>query len=206
MTNEDILNTNDYELMMLYHENDENAKNIIYLKYKFIIDIVIKKYQKYLISLNVDKQEIDSDCALGFSDALKSFQEDRTTSLPTFITLCVERRMHTLIRKYTRDKHKIEQESFSLDFVYDTDNKLMDFVSDLEYEPLKNMTDYEEYKELVNNIRNELTKKEYDVFVLLIRNIPYIEIAKILNLTPKQVDNTIQRIKTKVREIKNKIN
>ena len=43
MISEDIINSNDYELLYLYHENDEQAKNILYLKYKFIINLLIKK-------------------------------------------------------------------------------------------------------------------------------------------------------------------
>ena len=46
MKTEDIINTNDNELIMLYRENDEDAKNILFYKYKFIIDILIKKYKE----------------------------------------------------------------------------------------------------------------------------------------------------------------
>ena len=55
MINE-LENINDYELIMLYREEDEDAKNILYLKYKFIIDILIKKYQKLITALNIDMQ------------------------------------------------------------------------------------------------------------------------------------------------------
>ena len=105
MINEDIFNSNDYELIMLYRENDEQAKNILYLKYKYIINLIIKKYSKYLIMANIDYQEIYSECSVAFSDALKSFQDDKDASLPTFITLCIERKMHTVIRKFTREKY-----------------------------------------------------------------------------------------------------
>lgn len=203
MTNEDVINTNDNELLMLYHEENEDAKNILFYKYKFIIDILIKKYNKYLIKLNIDYQEIYSECTVGFSDSLKCFQEDKDTSLATFITLCVERRICNVIRKYSREKRKGLQETFSLDYIYEEkDTKLMDFISDdYVHDPLKNITEQEGYDELINNIKNKLTVKEYEVFVLMIRGLNYIEIAKILDNTPKQIDNTIQRVKHKIKNI-----
>jgi len=205
MTNEEILNTNDYELIMLYHEEDENAKNILFYKYKFIIDILIKKYQKNLVNLCIDYQEIYSECNVGFSDALKCYQPDKDAGLPTFITLCIERRITNIIRKYSRDKYKEIQNTYSLDFMYDdNDVKLMDVISDdFENDPLKSMTESEEYNELIKKIKEKLTKKEYDVFVLMANGLNYIEISKILENTPKQVDNTMQRVKNKIKRIIN---
>lgn len=201
MINEDIKNTNDYELLMLYQENDEDAKNILFMKYHFIIDILIKKYRKYIKDLNIDLQEIYSEGYVGFSDGLKSFRDNKNASLPTFITLCVERRLTAIIRKYNREKYKIIKDCFSLDFIYNGESSLMDILSDDAYDPLKNMTDKEQYEDLVNNIRNNLTKKEYEVYLLMVKGLNYQEIAKILNNQPKQIDNAIQRIKTKVRKI-----
>ena len=201
MNNDDIKNTNDYELLMLYEENNEDAKNILYIKYKFIIDILIKKYKKYIEDLNVDLQEVYSECAVGFSDGLKNYKDNKNASLPTFITLCVERRLTAIIRKYNREKYKIIQDTYSLDFIYDSDLSLMDIISDDAYDPLKNMTDKEQYEDLINSITSILTKKEYEVFILMIKGLNYQEIAKILNKTPKQIDNAMQRIKAKVKNL-----
>lgn len=202
MISEDIINSNDYELLYLYHENDEQAKNILYLKYKFIINLLIKKYSKYLIKVNADYDEVYSECTIGFSDALKRFDDKKDASLPTFITLCVERKLKTIIKKYNRNKYKINKESLSLDYVYDDDQSLMDYVIDLNHEPLKNMTEDERYNELIDNIKSKLTEREYNVFLLMAKNLNYNEIANILGLTSKQVDNTMQRVKNKIKEIK----
>lgn len=203
MTNEEILNTNDNELIMLYHEENEDAKNILYYKYKFIIDILIKKYSKYLISLNIDYQEIYSECTVGFSDSLRNYQDDKSASLATFITLCIERRIKNIIRKYNRDKYKGMQDTYSLDFIYnDTDTSLMELVSDdCEHDPLKNITEQEGYEELLRSIKEKLTDNENDVFTLMISGLSYTEIASILDKTPKQIDNTIQRLKHKIKNI-----
>ncbi len=202
------VDTNDNELLMLYRENDEDAKNLLYAKYKFIINILIKKHSSQLNNLNVDYQEIYSECSVGFSDALHNYRDDRNASLPTFITVCIERRIFGIIRKYSRDKYRNLQDMYSLDFIYvENGSRLMDIISDEgEYDPLKNITEEEDYKELISLIKSRLTKNEYEVFVLKIRGLNYQEIAKILNKNSKQIDNTIQRIKNKVKNIINRNN
>lgn len=202
MTNEIVENTNDSELIMLYREDDEDAKNILYLKYKFIIDILIKKHLKLITILNIDMQEVYSECAVGFSDGLRSYQEDKDSTLPTFITLCVERRLTGLIRKYNREKYKIIHESYSLDYFYEQFGRpLMDILADNSNEPLVNMTEEEDYEELLNSIHSSLSKKESEVFSFLINGFNYQQISKILDNTPKQIDNTIQRIKIKIKNM-----
>lgn len=201
-TDIDLEKTNDYELIMLYREDDEYAKNILYLKYKFIIDILIKKYQKAIIVLNIDMQEVYSECAVGFSDSLRSFQDDKDSTLPTFISLCVERRLNDLIKKYSREKYKIINDTYSLDYFYEQFGRpLMDVLSDNSNEPLGAMMEEEEYKELLEGIEKVLSKKENNVFKFMLNGFDYKQIAKILGETPKQIDNTMQRIKTKIKKL-----
>lgn len=202
MTNKLYDDTNDSELIMLYRENNEDAKNIIYCKYKFIIDILIKKHSYNIKMLNIDEQEIYSESAVGFSDALRCYDENKETTLPTFITLCVERRIIALLKKYNRDKYKELNNMYSLDFAYDDENKLIDFLSDEGLsDPLTALSEEEKYKELIKSIKEKLTTKEYEVFCLMAKGLNYREISKILNNTPKQIDNTIQRIKHKIKMI-----
>lgn len=202
MTDIDLDNTNDYELIMLYREEDEHAKNVLYLKYKFIIDILIKKYQKAINTLNIDMQEVYSECAVGFSDSLRSYQDDKDSILPTFITLCVERRLYSLVKKYNREKYKLINNTYSLDYFYEQFGRpLMEILTDNSHEPLGTMMEEEEYNDLLNKIKSILSKKENEVFTFMLNGFDYKQIAKMLELTPKQVDNTMQRIKVKIKNI-----
>ena len=106
---------NDSELLMLYRENDENAKNLLYIKYKYIIELLMRKYHNVFVNLNIDLQEVYSECTVGFSDSLASYKDDKKTSLSTFITICIERRIRSILKKYNRDKYKLLHDSFSLD-------------------------------------------------------------------------------------------
>ncbi len=199
----ELLNTNDYELIMLFQEDDELAKDILYSKYQHIINIIYKKYALIAEYLNIDLQELYSECSVGFTDALRCYKDAKKTSLATFITICIERRANSFILKYNRNKYKIIKDTLSLDTEYNG-GKIIDVISDKgQNDPLNKILEDESYEELKNNIDSKLTKGEYEVYLLLRSGLNYQEIAKILKKSPKQIDNTIQRIKNKVRKLIN---
>ena len=148
-------------------------------------------------------KDLYQEALVGFSDALKSFQEDKNSSIATFITLCVDRRLQNAIRKASRIKNRVLLESLSLDHVYEEYNiPLKEVISDNnENDPLTHITKDEEFDELLEFIEKALSASEYEVYKLLITGLTYHEIADILGKTSKQIDNTIQRIKNKIKSI-----
>ncbi len=194
---------NDSELINMVYEESEDAKEYLLQKYKYIIDIAIKKYSRIAKVLGYDHNDLIQDALLGFSDALNSYRDDRDTALSSFITLCVNRRLHTSILKVGRKKNKLLSSSLSLEHVYEQyATPLKDLISDnQENDPLENILKEENLKELINDIENSLSKTEYEVYSLMLNGLKYNEIATLLDKNAKQVDNTIQRIKTKIKKI-----
>lgn len=193
----------DSELFMLVNEENEEAKDILFEKYNYIIDILLKKYSYVATRMGIDYKELYSEALVGFSDALASFQEDKDATLSTFISLCINRRLQKIIIKAGTTKNKVLQEAYSLDLVYEKFGlPLVEMISDNnQNDPLNNMTKKEEYDELINDIKEELSESEYEVFNLMVNNLDYNAIALILDKTPKQIDNAMQRIKHKIKEI-----
>ena len=193
----------DSKLIEMVRENDENAKDLLFQKYKFIIDAGIKKYIFVSKKFGIDYHDLYQEADVGFSDALVSYRDDKDMSLPSFITLCVDRRLRIFIRKYTTQKNKIINETLSLEHIYDkTSSPLSDLISDNnENNPLDNMVKEEHLKELIDNIHNSLSTSEREVYNLMINGLKYDEIAMILNKNLKQVDNAMQRIKLKISNI-----
>lgn len=193
----------DDELLMLCLEENEDAKNILYDRYKFIIDINIKKYKNLIQKYGVDIKELESEALLGFSDALTSYRQNHDASIPTFINLCVERRVKKHLIKANRIKNIIMKDAYSLDYVYDQfGSPLLDLISDKnENDPLENMAKYESYQELITKIEDNLSKLELKVFKLMLDGFNYKQIAMMLKVNLKQVDNAMQRIKNKIKKI-----
>ena len=98
-------------------------------------------------------------------------------------------------------------ETYSLDYFYEQFRRpLIEILTDPTNEPLINIMEEEAYKELVKNIKQSLSRRENDVLGYMISGFNYQQIAKITGNTPKQIDNTIQRIKQKIKNIIDKNN
>lgn len=193
----------DGQLMELINESSEEAKDIIYDKYKYIIDIVIKKYMTMAKILSVDYNDLYQEALVGFADSLNSYNPSKEASLPTFITVCVERRLQVVIKRAGTIKNKLISDSLSLEHTYDSFKlPLKEILSDNSvHDPLENITVEENLEELVTSIKQNLSDSEYEVYSLLISGLKYNEIAILLDKNPKQIDNSIQRIKAKVKKI-----
>lgn len=190
------------ELLYLVSENNEDAKDILYQKYNYIIDIIMAKYRHTIYGLALDYNEVRAEANVAFSDALLKYAIDKNSSLPTFISLVVERRIQNCVRNAEALKNKIYKETISLDYDFDgLARPLKEVIGDKTSDPLTNMENKENYFELTKKIQEFLSPFEKDVYKLLVNGFSYLEIAKILHKEPKQIDNTIQRIRTKIKEL-----
>ncbi len=194
---------NDQELVLMMRESSEEAKDILFDKYRYIIDIELKKYSNIANILGYDYNDLFQDALVGFSDAIVNYREDKAASLPSFITLCVDRRLQYAIRSVNNKKSRMHSESLSLEYVYDKATlPLMETISDNSLnDPLFKMLNEEGYMELNAKIKASLSKKEYDVYEYMIKGLKYNEIAIVLGREPKQIDNAMQRIKSKIKKI-----
>ena len=105
------------EIISLALENNETAKDIIYNKYKYIVDILMKKYYTVALKYNIDLHELEQEAYYAFSDALKNYRDDKNAKLGTFISLCVDRRLKKIIKKYSGKKAELFKNTYSLDYV-----------------------------------------------------------------------------------------
>lgn len=193
----------DEQLINLLHESSEEAKDILFDKYKYIIDIEIRKYMSMASMLGYDYNDLYQDALVGFSEALNCYREDKAAALSSFITLCVDRKLQVSIIKAGRLKNKLISDSLSLDYQYDQfTSPLRDIISDNSLnDPLENIIKNEKLSNLTKKIEESLSSSEYEVYALMISGLKYGEIALLLNKNPKQVDNTIQRVKHKIKNI-----
>lgn len=192
----------DEELIELVHENSEEAKSMLFDRYKEKIEFLIKKYTIVAKNLGLDIKDLYQEALVGFTDAILNYSPNKDASVSTFICLCVERKIKKACIKAGTSKHQAMKDTLSLEYFYDDiDASLKELIEDTSSDPLAKMAEEEEYEELLNKIKEGLTSAEDEVFELLIMGLNYRDIAEILDKEAKQVDNAIQRIKFKIRKI-----
>ena len=193
----------DKELVQLFRNDDEEAKDLLFQKYKYIVESEIHKFYVICKKYDIEYNELYQEAVIGFSDALNRYDEEKEMILSSFITLCVDRRLRFYIRKFTTTKSRIHNDMLSLEHTYDrTSSPLAELISDHnENNPLDNMVKEEHYEELIQRIDSSLSRSELQVYQLMIHGLKYNEIALLLDKNSKQIDNAMQRIKAKINKI-----
>lgn len=191
---------NDYELLDHIHSCNEDANEIMIYKYRPLTVNLAKKLIKYCNG-GIDLNDLIQEGLVGLNEAINSFREDKETNFGTYAKLCIERRMYSLVKSTRTYKNKILNESISLEdeeetnidrFLIDNSNNPSDMVEENDYQ-----------ENILIELNNQLTDLEKQVFELKKNDFNYKEIAEILDKDPKVIDNTIQRIKTKLKKILN---
>ncbi len=192
----------DNEVVNMVCDNEE-ATDLLYEKYKYIIDILLSKYRAVLKYHNLDVLEVRQDAIIAFMDAINNYNQEKNASLPTFITICVNRKIQNVIRKSSTIKETVLRESFSLDYTYGDDDEttLADIIIEENSNPELKVINKENYNILVSKIDESLSPFEKEVFDLMINNFQTEEISELLNEPVKKIYNTAHRIRDKIKKL-----
>lgn len=194
---------NDFELLYLTCAENEEAYDILYNKYKPVVEIKAKKALYMVQGKGLDLSDLIQEGMIGLSEAIRDYKTQKDVKFSTFANMCIERQVNSAITKANRIKHKSLNESLSLDDKLVNDEKtLMDkIIEDKDSDPSMQLIDLEAKEEFYEKLKRELTSFEYDVLTLRLRNFDYKEIAVKLKRSYKSIDSALQRIKNKLRTI-----
>lgn len=199
---------NDFELISYIRESSEEANEIIFEKYKPLIVSLATKMVNYSPNLGLEINDLIQEGMIGLSTAINAFNENDEASFYTYAKTCIERKIISTMIAAKRQKHKILNESMSIELYTDDNNtSIIDaLVVDNSYNPENVIFQTENELKLIEEIRKELTPLEEQVFDLKISGFKYREIADILDKELKVIDNALNRLKTKVKNILQKHN
>lgn len=185
---------NDYELISLAKEGNEDAINLIYQKYK---PLIVSKSKDAIVMAShhgIEINDIMQEGFIGLEEAIINFSENDNTSFYTFATLCINRQIINYLRKNTKGKNRILNDAVAIDEYVEKSIK-DDF--DTEFSFIYKETE----KNIMEEIKNNLTEFEKDVFKYKIDGYSFEEIANTLNKDLKSIYNTFHRIKSKIKKI-----
>lgn len=199
-------NLNDYELVSKVNENEE-VTEVLFKKYKpLIVTMATKLYTKYQPS-GLEISDLIQEGMIGFSMAINTYLEKKDTLFFTYASKCIERKMISSVVSSNRQKHKILNTSVSMEAIDEGDFLSLDkIIGDNTHNPEDIIIDNENTIEIFEYLNEELTAFESEVFQLKKSGFTYKEIAEVLDVDPKRVDNALQRIKTKIKSYINNKN
>ena len=189
---------NDYELLNYIAEGNEDANNIIIKKYEPLINKIAIKMLAFCKNNGLEKSDLVQEGMIGLNHAIERYHEQRDVLFYTYAKKCIERKIISVVIGSNRNKNKILNESISYD---DEENMLLRFIKSQTPSPEEEILNLEIEEKLLQKIKKILTDLEQQVFDLLISGFKYKEIAQILDKDDKSIDNAIQRIKGKIKNI-----
>ena len=194
---------NDFELISYIRESSEEANEILFQKYKPMIVAFATKMINYSSNFGLEINDLIQEGMLGLNTAINAFDEHDEASFYTYAKTCIERKIISTIIATKRQKHRILNESMSIEIYNDEDstNIMEALVADNSYNPENIVVETESEHKLFEKIINQLTPLEQQVFELKVNGFKYKEIADILDRNPKVIDNALNRIKTKIKNI-----
>ena len=187
------MDANDYELVFLAQDGNEDAINKLYQKYK---PIIVKKSKNAIVLAShhgVEINDIMQEGFIGLDEAIRTFSQETEATFYTFAMLCVERQIASYLKKVTRGKDKILNEAIAIN---DNLEKTMKDKMDIE----KYFVSIDNNMEMTKVIEEKLTTFEKKVFDLRIQGYSVEEIAKSLNKDTKAIYNTLFRIRDKIKK------
>lgn len=190
---------NDYELVYLSQEKNEDAYKILLNKY---MPIIISKLKPYMSRSKVPYEDLLIEALVGFQNAIDSFKTQEKATFYTFLLICIERELEKKCGRITQKKFN-EYEEVLLSQKTQFQKELLEYIKSSEKNPEEKIINEFEINQILEHILEELSSYEVEVLSLRIEGLTYKEISLALDKTNKSVDGAIQRIKEKTIKIGN---
>ena len=191
---------NDNELLFLVSESNEEAKSILVKKYTGIVHKIAYKYAPLAKSIGIEEKDLIQEGLIGLNKAIDTYNTKKEVLFYTYVTVCIEASIKTALRNASRKKNKTLNDSISLDKLYEEEANIDELLKDEQYNPSLKIQEEESMDEILSKTKKILAPFEYEVLKLKIYGYTNEEVAKITNKNKKSIENTLFRIKNKLKD------
>ena len=177
----------DNTLARLSKNGDDNAFNELAMRYLNTINFIARKYS----AEGYEQNDFVQEGLLALLFACRTFDENGNSGFKNYMSVVVERRFISIIRKSSTQKAVPKSALVQLD-------ELSDTLEDLSQTPEELIMCREHLKAVLDKLKNVLSKTEFEVVMLYGNGLSYKEIAKKLSIPEKSADNALQRARRKI--------
>ena len=183
----------DEQLIQKLRDGDNRIVDYIMEKYKNLV----RKEANAMYLLGGENEDLIQEGMIGLFKAVQNYEPDQNSSFFSFAKLCISRQLYSAIEASRRKKHSPLNSYVSL---YDMTEEKEPLINTMEAHKNSNPEELlvsQEYAELLESkLEESLSDLENRVM-----GTDYRTIARLLDKSPKTVDNALQRIKAKTQKI-----
>lgn len=187
----------DEQLIRNLRQGEKEIMDYLMEKYKNLV----RKEAKAMYLLGGENDDLIQEGMIGLFKAVQDYDTEQNVSFYSFAKLCVRRQMYSAIEASRRKKHIPLNSYVSLyeEAEEGKNGRVLDIIeAGEESNPEQAMISKEYMQKLENELEESLSELERRVLYLHLLGTDYKTIAKLIDKSPKTVDNALQRIKVKV--------
>ena len=188
----------DEELIEKLRQGENDITDYILEKYKPLV----RKKTNAMYLIGGETEDLIQESMIGLFKAIRDYRPDKDASFYHFAELCINRQLYSALEASNRKKHQPLNSYISLS---DQDNQgavAAELLVDQERGPEQMVIEQELWEEYKKRLEQNLSKMENKVLQYYLDGNHYIQIAEIMGKSPKSIDNALQRIRQKIRQIK----
>ena len=176
----------DTELAKLSRGGNQKAFDELVRRYLGKIGYIARKYS----AQGYEQNDFVQEGLLGLLSACKSYDDSCSSSFKTYMSVVVERRFISIIRRMNTKKTVPDSALVQID-------GLSEELEDNAQSPEQLLMDREQLSTMQSKLKDILSDKEYQTLMLYASGLSYGSISKQLGVTEKSVDNALQRVRRK---------
>lgn len=188
----------DEELIRRLREGQQDITDYIMEKYKNLV----RKEANAMYLLGGENDDLIQEGMIGLFKAVRDYDLEQESSFFSFAKLCITRQMYSAIEASKRKKHSPLNSYVSF---YEKDEEKQALIETMAAgrgsDPEELVMSREYAQLLESKLEENLSDLENRVLYLHLLGTDYKTIARLLDKSPKTIDNAIQRIKNKTQKI-----
>ena len=174
------------ELLRLAQTGDDRAFTMLVALYEPMLRAQVAHFR----FPRADADDMAQEGLLGLLSAVRTFSPEKNASFRTYAAVCVRNRLLSAWRRTVARAAEVPVE----DTAAVADSNGGSQVAD----PAALLVEREAAEQFLHRLRERLSSREYAVLLRYLEGLSYTEIAARLQLSPKAVDNALQRVRHKL--------
>lgn len=189
----------DEEVVAAYRAGDFEAVEYICNKYRGLVS----KYGKKFFIKGGEEQDVIQEGMVGLFKAIQDYNENKQVPFKKFAEICITRQIIKAMESADRQKNQPLNSYVSFSAQEEPTNQevVESLLTNEVFNPENVLIDSEKTLDTFEKIVEILSKMELQVFLYMMQGMDYHTIAQKMDKSEKKIDNAIQRIRQKVRQL-----
>ena len=188
----------DDELIENLRQGEDDITDYILEKYKPLV----RKKTNAMYLIGGETEDLIQEGMIGLFKAIRDYKPDKDASFSHFAELCINRQLYSALEASNRKKHQPLNSYISLSEQEHPDAVAAELLVDKESGPEQTVIEQEVWEEYKKRLAQKLSRMENQVLQYYLDGNQSLQIAEMMGKSPKSIDNALQRIRQKIRQMK----